>query len=268
VRLAPGGRYSSSGHDVMLAFVRENADGEVSREYLSLESRFGNGSRWSLFQRAELDLNTGWRQEVSGKSTQFSNVSLSGNLRVTPSAWAFVSYDGRRNYRYYRNRVVPEEVFDDLLHQGLRAGVNVSRPGGFGATAGLGMSLKEPDPRHPELDIANAYSGNAGLRHVNLFSSGFSAGIDGSGFSNGYTDGGLLMARVGRRFAGGHMIDLSFGRSLYRLKLTEENRSTQWLRLMGRGELGRRVYLQGDFEYDTGDDLKGPRGFLELGILF
>ena len=76
------------------------------------------------------------------------------------------------------------------------------------------------------------------------------------------------MARVGRRFAGGHVLDLSFGRSLYRLKLTEENRSTQWLRLMGRGELGRRVYLQGDFEYDTGDDLKGPRGFLELGILF
>ena len=187
---------------------------------------------------------------------------------MTPSAWAFVSYDGRRNYRYYRNRVVPEEVFDDLLHQGLRAGVNVSRPGGFGATAGFGMSLKEPDPRHPELDIANAYSFNAGVRHANLFSSGFSAGIDGSGFSNGYTDGGLVMARVGRRFDGGHMLDLSLGRSVYRVKLTEQDRTTQWLRLMGRGELGHRVYLQGDFEYDSGDDLKGPRGFLELGILF
>jgi hypothetical protein len=268
VRLAPGGRYATGGYDATLAFVRENADGEVSREYLSLESRFGNGSRWSLFQRAELDLNTGWRQEVTGKSYQFSNVSLSGNLRVAPSAWAFVSYDGRRNYRYYLNRVVPEEVFDDLLHQGLRAGVNVSRSGGFGATAGFGMSLKEPDPRNPELEIANAYSFNAGVRHANLFSSGFSAGIDGSGFSNGYTDGGLVMARVGRRFDGGHMLDLSLGRSVYRVKLNEQNRTTQWLRLMGRGELGHRVYLQGDFEYDSGDDLKGPRGFLELGVFF
>ena len=130
------------------------------------------------------------------------------------------------------------------------------------------MSLKEPDPRHPELDIANAYSFNAGVRHANLFSSGFSAGIDGSGFSNGYTDGGLVMARVGRRFDGGHMLDLSLGRSVYRVKQTEQDRTTQWLRLMGRGELGHRVYLQGDFEYDSGDDLKGPRGFLELGILF
>jgi len=268
VRLAPGGRYATGGYDATLAFVRENADGEVSREYLSLESRFGNGSRWSLFERAELDLNTGWRQEVTGKSYQFSNVSLSGNLRVASSAWAFVSYDGRRNYRYYLNRVVPEEVFDDLLHQGLRAGVNVSRAGGFGATAGFGMSLKEPDPRNPELEIANAYSFNAGVRHANLFSSGFSAGIDGSGFSNGYTDGGLVMARVGRRFEGGHMLDLSLGHSLYRMKLTEQDRTTQWLRLMGRAELGHRVYLQGDFEYDAGDDLKGPRGFLELGMLF
>jgi hypothetical protein len=268
VRLAPGGRSSSGPYDVMLAFVRENADGEVSRQYLSLESRFGNGSRWSLFQRAELDLNTGWRQEITGKSTQFSNVSLSGNLRVSPSAWAFVSYDGRRNYRYYQNRYVPEDLFDDLLHSGLRAGLNLSRPGGFGATAGFGMSLKEPDPRHPELDIANAYSFNAGVRHSNVFSSGFSVGLDGTGFTNGYTEGGLVMARVGRRFAAGHMVDLSFGRSLYRVLLTEQDRSTQWLRLTGRGELGRRVYVQGDFEYDDGDDLRGPRAFLELGILF
>ena len=268
LRLAPGGRWATGAYDATLAFVREDADGDVSREYLSLESRFGGGRRWSIFERAELDLNTGWRQEVSGKSYQLSNVSLSGNLRVAPSAWAFVSYDGRRNYRYYLNRVVPEEVFDDLLHQGLRAGVNLNRPGGFGATAGFGMSLKEPDPRNPELEIANAYSFNGGVRHAGLFGSQISASVDFSAYSNGYTDGGLLLARLGRRFAGGHMIDLSYGRSAYRVKLNEEDRTTQFFRLMGRGELGRRVYVQGDFEYDSGDDLQGPRGFLELGILF
>jgi hypothetical protein len=166
VNLAPGGRYATGGYDVALAFVHENADGDVSREYLSLESRFGGGSRWSLFQRAELDLNTGWRKDVSQSSVQLSNVSLSGNLRLTRTANAFVSYDGRRNFRYYQNRLVPEEVFDDLLHQGLRAGINLFRPGGFGATVGAGMSLKEQDPRHPELNIANAYSMNAGVRHM------------------------------------------------------------------------------------------------------
>jgi hypothetical protein len=268
VRLVPGGRYAAAGYDVMLAYVRENADGDVSREYLSLESRFGGGGRWSLFERAELELNTGWRKDLAGSSTQLSNVSLSGNLHVASSAWAFVSYDGRRNYRYYVNRVVPEDVFDDLLHQGLRAGINLSRPGGFGATAGFGMSLKEPDPRHPEFDVANGYSGNAGVRHMNLLGTGFSVGLDGSLFSNGYTDGGLVTARLGRRLGGGHLVDLSYGRSFYSVKLNNENRTTQWLRLLGRGELGHRVYVQGDFEYDSGDDLKGPRGSLELGMLF
>ena len=129
VRLAPAGRYATGWYDATLAVIREDAEGDVSREYLSLESRFGRGSRWSLFQRAELDLNRGWRQELSGKAVQLSNVSLSANLRATASTWAFVSYDGRRNYRYFRNRLVPEEVFDDLLHQGLRAGFNIARRG-------------------------------------------------------------------------------------------------------------------------------------------
>jgi hypothetical protein len=268
VRLAPPGRYRIGGYDVLFAYVRENADGDVSREYFSLESSFNGGGRWSLFERAELDLNRGWRQEVSGKSQQLSNVSLSGNLRVGGSAWAFVSYDGRRNYRYYRNRLVPEEVFDDLLHQGLRAGINVARPGGLGASASFGMSLKESDPRHPELDVANAYSFNAGLRHSNLFSSGLSGGIDGSGFTNGYAEGGLLSAHLGISFEAGHTLDFSYGYSLYNVTATQEDRTTQWLRFMGRAELGRRFYVLGDFEYDAGDDLQGPRGFLEGGVIF
>jgi hypothetical protein len=268
VRLVPSGRYVRSGYDVLLAYSRENADGDISREYLSLESSFGNGSRWSLFQRAELDLNRGWRQEVTGKGYQFSNLSFSGNLRVSGSTWAFLSYDGRRNYRYYRNRIVPEEVFDDLLHQGLRAGVNIAKPGGFGASAGFGMSLKEPDRRHPELNIANAYSFNAGVRHSNLFSSGLSAGLNGSGFTNGYADGGLLSAHLGWYLPRGHMLDFSYGYSLYHVTQTGEDRNTEWLRFVGRAHLTRWLYLLGDLGYDAGDDLEGPRVFLELGVLF
>ncbi len=268
VHLAPGGRYARGGYDVALAFVHETAEGDISREYLSLESRFGGGSRFTLFQRAELDVNRGWRKDASGTSLQLSNVSLSSTLRLASSAHAFVSYDGRRNYRYYQNRLVPEEVFDDLLHQGLRAGLNVYRPGGFGATAGFGMSLKQEDPRHPELSLANAYSASGGVRHANLFGMGFSAGVDASGFSNGYTDGGLVSVRVGRRFGAGHMLDLSWGRSLYRIKLDEQQRTTQWLRLVSRVELTRHFFVVGDLEYDSGDDLRGPRVFLELGSVF
>jgi hypothetical protein len=267
VRLSPGGRYTRGAYDVLLAFVRETAEGDVSREYLSLESRFAGGGRWSVFQRAELDIHRGWREEVTGKGYQFSNIGLTGNLRVTPTTWAFVSYSGLRNYRYYRNRLVPEDVFDSLLRQGLRAGLNVAKPGGFGATAGFGMSLKEEDPLHPDLDIANAYSFNGGVRHSNLFR-GISAGLDGYGFTNGYTKGGMVSARAGWRAAAGHTLDLSYGYSRYNVEQTQESRTQQWLRFMGRGQLPYGLFVLGDLELDSGDDLDGPRVFVELGIIF
>ena len=120
------------------------------------------------------------------------------------------------------------------------------------------MSLKEEDPRHPELNLANAYSFNAGLRHANLLGSGFSVGLDGSGFSNGYTDGGLVSARLGRRFGAGSMIDLSWGRSLYRIKLDEQERSTQWLRLVGRLEFTRHFFVVSRSRVRQGRRPPGP----------
>jgi hypothetical protein len=267
LRLTPSGR-SATGYDATLAIVRELGAGEVSREYMSLESRLAHGSRWSFFERAELDFNRGWRQELTGKSQQLSNVSLSASFRMSGSSSAFVSYNGRRNYRYQRNRLVPESLFDNLFYQGLRAGLNVMRPHGLGLTLGAGMSLREPDPRHPELNLANAYSVNGSLRHDSLLGSGLAVGIDGSGFANGYTKGGLASAHIGRRFGAGHFLDLSYGRSLYRVKESSQDRVTQWSRFLARVELGRRFYLLGDAEYDTGDDFKGPRGLLELGVIF
>jgi hypothetical protein len=276
VRLVPGASHASAGYDAALAYVREDADGDVSREYLSLESRFAGGSRFWLFERAELDLNRGWRESATGRSYQLSNLSFSANLRLSSAASAYATYDGRRNYRYYQNRSVPDEVFDDLLHQGVRAGISYTRAGGLGLAAGVGMSLKEQDPRHPELDLANAYSFNASLRHPRLFSSDLRFRLEGSGFSNGYTRGGLVTAGVGRDFRGGHALELSYGGLFYSVRQSElaaalpssTSRSTQWLRLLGRAELGHRVHLQTDLEYGIGDDLQGPRAFLEVGYVF
>ena len=110
----------------------------------------------------------GHRQELP----VLERLALREPARRRPSAWAFVSYDGRRNYRYYL--------------QPRRPGGGVRRPAPPGAAGGgerlpgraasaprpaSGCRLKEPDPRNPELDIANAYSFNAGVRHANLFSS-------------------------------------------------------------------------------------------------
>jgi hypothetical protein len=77
-----------------------------------------------------------------------------------------------------------------------------------------------------------------------------------------------VSARFGRHFAAGHMLDLSYGRSLYRVEQNQQDRTTQWFRLVGRAELPWRLFVLGDFEHDMGDDLQGPRGLFELGVLF
>jgi hypothetical protein len=259
LRVSPRNPYSAS-YDVTLAVIREFAQADVSREYLGLETRFGSG-KVSVFGRSEVDLNRGWRRDVADQDYQLSNLSVATNMRFSPSASAVISYDSRRNYRDYYTRNVPEQIFDDLLHQGLRSSVYFGRGYGLNVTAGFGLRLRERD-------TPNSYSYNGGIRHGNLFKKDISIGADFNAFQNVATDGYLVTAQTGKRFRRGHQFDLSYGRSLYRVKTTGQQRRTEYLRFSGRGDLGRHVYLLADVEYDRGDDLRGPRGFFEAGYQF
>ena len=99
--------------------------------------------------------------------------------------------------------------------------------------------------------------------------------VDGSGFTNPFTDGYLVTARASKSL-GRAQIDLAYGASMYKLKTAGQNpipglspnRLNQFGRGSARVELPHRFYLQGDFEYDTGDDTKGPRILGELGYRF
>jgi len=259
VRVSPRNPYSAA-YDVVVALVREFSLEEISREYVGAEARFGSGAV-SVFGRTEVDLNRGWRRDLASDAYQFSNVSTAANLRFSPSVMAVLSYDSRRSYRDYYTRDVPEQIFDELLHQGYRTNLYFGRGYGLNASVGLGVRLEEADNR-------NSYSYNASLRHGNLFGKSFSLGTDASAFQNDATDGYLVTAQAGKRFGGGHQVDFSYGRSIYRVKTTSQERVTEYLRLSGRGDLGRHVYLLTDLEYDRGDDLRGPRGYFEVGYQF
>lgn len=261
VRLAPPGRFGGGAYEVILAGVREFAGSEISREYLSLETRFGSGRRFSAYERAELDVNRGWREEISGRRYQLSNLAVSANYRFSSGSSFVLSYDSRKNYRTYQNRTIPQTIFDDFLQQGLRANLYLGRPHGLNVSFNGGL-------RFQERDAQDAYSYGGGIRHGNLFGSDVTLGFDYSGFSNRYTDGYLLTAQTGKHFGRGHYLDLGYGSSVYRLLASADRRTTQWLRLSGRAQLFRGLYCVGDLEYDRGDDIEGPRGLVELGYQF
>jgi hypothetical protein len=170
-----------------------------------------------------------------------------------------LSYDTHQNYRTSLNRSVPEAFFDDLMHQGMRASLNL---GGSSLqfTAGGGVRLKD------QTTASNAYSANLGLHHGG--NTGFRMGVDALSFSNGYTKGAYGTASVGHHISKHLDTDAMYGVSLYSIKSTNENRVTHWVRLLARADLTRGVFLSGDVEYDQGDDMKGPRVFFELGWRF
>jgi hypothetical protein len=258
LRLTSGTTYAPGSYDAQVAAVREFSGSDLSREYLSFQGRLASGTRFTSFQWAEVDLNTGWRQDLAASKVQLSNLSLSASYRVSPSVQAGVSYDQRRNYWTQELRSLPEILFDKYLHQGFRARLDLFRPDALGAWGSFGVVLEERDQ-------SKSYSWGLGLRHPHI--GGFFASVDASGFTNPTTDGYVASARLGHTFRGAQM-DLSYGASYYSFRSTTDTRLNQWARLSGRFDLPRRVYLQTDFEYDRGDDVKGPRAVLEIGYRF
>jgi hypothetical protein len=258
LRLTSGTTYAPGNYDAQVAGIQEYSGGELSRQYLSYQGRLAAGTRFTSFQWAEIDVNTGWRQAVANQGAQLSNLSLSASYRVSPSVQAGLSYDQRRNYWTQELRSLPEILFDKYLHQGFRARFDVFRPSALGASGSFGVLLDEKDQ-------SKSYSWGAGLRHPRLL--GLFASVDGAGFTNPTTNGYVASARLGRTLHAAQ-IDLSYGASYYSFKGTTDTRLNQWGRLSGRFDLPHRVYLQTDAEYDTGDDVKGPRAVIELGYRF
>ncbi len=258
-RLANGSTWAPGDYDAVVAVAREFAGSEVNREYASLQGRISaaNG-RLTSFQWAEVDLNTGWREELAGQKVQLSNLSLSANYRVSTSLQAGLSYDQRRNYWTDDIRTLPEILFDKYLHQGFRGSFDVSRPTGVGFGANVGYRSEDQNGK-------SSFSFGAGLRHPRFL--GLFASVDASGYTNPDTNGYLATARFGKTI-GSAFIDLAYGVSHYTLKLQGGTRLNQWGRTTARFNLPHRFYFQGDLEYDVGDDTKGPRALLELGYRF
>ena len=189
-------------------------------------------------------------------------------MRFSPSVTAVLSYDGLRNYRDYFTRDVPEQIFDDLLHQGFRGSLY------------LGQRLRPERHRWLRPSPARAQQGAPGpdlellllqRRHSarQPVLEGHLARTPTSTPSRTRPRGYLVTAQAGKRFRRGHQFDLGYGRSLYQVHETRASSDApSTFGSPAAGTSGRHVYLMADVEYDRGDDLRGPRGFFEIGYQF
>lgn len=251
-------RESSFYADLLFGGVGEYEGGEINREYLSMYARLGSGSRWTLYQRADVDFNRNWRRDLAGDSYQVSNLLLSGTYRVSEALRFGLSYDQRRRFRELESRDTPEERFDTRLRDGLRATIYLGRPRGIRATASFGQRRVEGTSDDSNTITASVYHSDVGGWNLLL-------AADYSTFAGATSDGQRLGLRIRKYFRGGHDVGLTLGTSETSSALTGDVRQNQWLRLSGNSRLPRSFFVLWEIEANDGDDLTGVRSTLQLG---
>lgn len=249
--------------DFVLGGVSELArGGDVSRDFVTLEGRFGSGNRWWLFARGELDLNRDWRREIAGKSSELSNAALSGSVRLAQSWRASISYDQRRSYLTWETRPLPEEIFTRYFREGARVAIEW-QSGGWTASLAAGQE------RADEIDEPTD-SATLSLLKTSVFGSPLMLGGDASFYSGGSAEGWVASLRARWAFRGGHDLGLTLGgsESSFPDLVGVDARTNEWVRLSGTLQLPFRLYLYGEYELSTGDDLEGDRLMLEIAYRF
>lgn len=273
VRFEPRTQVQESERDMglLLAGIREEGDLGISREYVTLESRFGRGSRWSFFQHAELDLNTDWREQLANDQATLSTFSFTALGRVTSNGRLAITYDRFERFFTEEDRFLPDELFDRLWRQGLRVSWQTGRSEGLNLSFQGGLRRREEGIVDPRLDLVEGretYSLGLGVYHPRLPGLGISIGTNVMGYSSDSAEGLLVTARAGRRLAAGHEISLSLGGNAYRTAF-EEEQTLAWGRAALWLELPLDLFGQAEFEVLRGDDdLQGQRLRLGLGYRF
>lgn len=249
--------------EILVGGVREKSDeGETSRDFVAIESRFGSGSRWWIFQRAEIDLFRDWREREAGRTSQISNAAIAASFQLSPAWRASLSYDQWRNNLTWETRPRPEEVFTRYFREGGRLGLDWRGPDGW--SVGFGGGLERAD----DLDDPTN-SAWASVLKAESFGLPLLLGGDASFYSGGIAEGFVANLRARWVFTGGHDLGLALGASEATLADFDlDPRANQWLRLSGTAQLPYRIWVYGEYELQTGDDVEGDRAALELGYRF
>jgi len=259
-------RYS----EATLALVGDYLNGhQLDREYVSLEGRFGNGSRWSFYERAEVDLNRDYRLQMTGRKIELSNVVVASAWTLTEAARLSVSYDRRRNVPTAEDVRNPEDVFIDLLNDGLSGTLFLGRPIGLNLTLSAGLRRESASQLPVGVSLPpSTRSYGASLYDNNVGGLGLALGLDAQLYQGGFAQGNLAMFRIRKYFTGGDDIGLLVGQSVVEIVGIGGRQTTHWARLSGTIELPWRLYLLSELEYARGGSLAGRRWLLELGYRF
>lgn len=258
---ASRGEFGLSRWSAVAAATAEYRGSTVSRQYVYHQADWQSGRRWSVYEGIEIDLNNGWRREGASAAVSLTNARVSLAYRPTDPMSVTVSYDNRRNFRTWSTRSVADSLFDTAFRNGLRANAHLKLGSGWSASGNVGR-------RHREGDNDVTWSWGGGVSCSDFLIRRLFMNSQVSGFSSPNATGLNPSATLRQVFRGGHQVSLGGGAYRYVPGATGTRRASYWARVDATRYMTARVYLNGQFEHDWGDEPRGNRIQAELGMAF
>jgi hypothetical protein len=216
---------------------------EPNRDFGFVQGFF-SAPRVTMFVTQEADLARGWKRELGEPALALTSTFASARVVLHEGVTASAGYDNRRSVRLWRDRLTPENLFDDEFRQGAWAGVSVTpwkwlrvtTDGRLQGAAG---------------DHATSWTGGAELVRVTpllLTLRARMTRVDGDP-----TDAGLLSLALALDPAAGVHLELLGGSRFTRYTALGVEDRSRWEGVDADIAVGGHWYLSASYEHEHGD---------------
>ncbi|MFQ5638096.1 MAG: hypothetical protein ACE5IR_08905 [bacterium] len=253
------GEYRSQRISSTIAFSGRYHGGVTSREFVYLQNNFSYGSKFSVYQTVEMDLNRGWKNTNGRSSIQFSNVYLSARYAPSEALSLTASYDARKNVRVYETRTIPDSLFDETTRQGLHTGFTLRLPHRMRLSGNFGMRFRKGN-------LKNTTFASGALSVRNVFHSRATLQARFSYFSTMFTKG--YRPNIHIRVPVARTLSLNLGTGSYIYQTGSRITNNYWFEIRGTYRITRRLFADFGYRGFLDERLKSKRVFLETGVVF
>ncbi len=248
-------------YDASAAYVRQTVDGNLDREFLSVQSGIAMGANFNAYGSADVELKEATNGVISSRPFVSSILVF---VNYVPTSWLSTNfgYDGARSvYLFESMKSVSDSLFHEALSQGFR----------LQGTVRLGTSYTlntEASVNTSAVDGGSSHTLGAGIRVTDIFSSRVFGSLRYRNVGGSFLTGSQSTIELGRGFSQRVDILLHYDSRSYTVDRLKQTYTTQTFSGDANFWISRNLYGMLGADYVLDNTMNGFRYFLECGYRF